>query len=79
MKKCLRKRGLDVRKARRMVQDRSECMGHNPGDEPPTLTRCHSCGLTQLYEAFVGWKSVLCSSLQLKGGKGEIFCFSSLS
>ena len=24
MKECLRKRGLDIRKARRMVQDRSE-------------------------------------------------------
>ena len=49
MKECLRKRGLDVRKARRMVQNRSErrafegeCMGSSPGDEPLTLTRCHS-------------------------------------
>ena len=47
MKECLKKRGLDVRQARRMVQDRSEwlefvrveCMGHSPGDEPLTLTR----------------------------------------
>ena len=42
VKKSLRKRGLDVRQARRMVQDKSvwrrfvkgECMGHSPGDEP---------------------------------------------
>ena len=46
VKECSRKRGLQ---ARRMVQDRSEwqgfegeCMGRSPGDEPLTLTRCHS-------------------------------------
>ena len=46
MKECLRKRGLDVRQARRMVQDRREwrgfegkCMGRSPGDEPLILTR----------------------------------------
>ena len=27
-----------------------ECMGCSPGDEPLTLTRCHNCGLPQLYE-----------------------------
>ena len=49
MKECLRRRGLDVRQARRMVQDRSEwqgfvreCTGHGPGDEPLTLTRSNS-------------------------------------
>ena len=31
-----------------------ECMGRSPGDEPLTLTRCHSCGLPELYEAFEG-------------------------
>ena len=41
-KECLKKRGLDIRQARRMVQDRRECMGHSPGDEPLTLMRCHS-------------------------------------
>ena len=37
----LKKRGLDVRQARRMVQDMSEgeSMGRSPGDEPQTLTR----------------------------------------
>ena len=50
-------------------------MGHSLGDEPLTLTRCHSCGLPQLYEAFEGWKSVLWLSLQLNGHKGEIFVF----
>ena len=27
-------------------------------DEPLTLTRSHSCGLPQLYEAFEGWGSL---------------------
>ena len=42
MKKCLKKRDLDVRQARRMIQDSSEWrgnMGRSPGDEPLTLTR----------------------------------------
>ena len=52
-----------------------ECMGRSPEDEPQTLTRYHSCGLPQLYEA-LGWKLFSCPSLQLKGDKGEIFfCF----
>ena len=41
--------GLDVRQARRMVQDRGEWrrfegeyMGRSLGDKPLTLTRCHS-------------------------------------
>ena len=43
LKLCLKKRGLDVRQARRMVRVcEGECMGHSPGDEPQTLTRCHS-------------------------------------
>ena len=48
VKDCLRKRGLDVRQARRMVHDsivwwgfvRGECMGCCPGDEPLALSRC---------------------------------------
>ena len=60
VKDCLRKMGLDVRQARRMVKDRSEwwefvrgeCMGRSSEDKPLTLTRCHSCGLPQLYEFF---------------------------
>ena len=66
MKECLKKRGLDVRQARRMVQDRNEWCGFVrgnaggcPGDEPLTLIRCNSCELPQLYEAFEGWKSFL--------------------
>ena len=51
MKEYLRKKGLDVRQAGRMVQDRSEwrggceeeCMGVAQGEEPLTLARCHSC------------------------------------
>ena len=49
MKDCLRKRSLEIRQARRMVQDRIEWrrfvrvefMGHSPGDEPLNLMRCH--------------------------------------
>ena len=76
MKECLKKIGLDVRQARRMLQDRSEfrgfvrgeCKGRSPGDEPLTLTRCHS------------WVEIcLLPSLQLKGHKGEHFFLSFLS
>ena len=42
VKECLRKRGLDGRQTRRMDQDRSECIGHSPGDELLTLMGCHS-------------------------------------
>ena len=65
MKKCLRKRGLDVMQERRMVQDRCEWLGFVRGNawcvawgmNPLTMTGCESCELPQLYEAF-GWKSV---------------------
>ena len=40
------------------------------GDEPQTLTRCHSCGLLQLYKA-CGWKSACSRPYNLKGIKGE--------
>ena len=43
MEECLKKRGLDIRQARRMVRAHEvECMGHSPGDEPLTFMRCHS-------------------------------------
>ena len=54
-----------------------KCMGRNPGDEPLTLTRCHSCGVQQLHEALEGWKSVCGRGYNLKGIKVTI-CFSSL-
>ena len=49
VKEYLKKR-LDIRQARRLVQDRSEwrgfmrggCMGRSPGDKPLTSMRCHS-------------------------------------
>ena len=83
VKKCLKKRGLNVSQARRRVQDRSEWqgffvgeyMGRCPGDEPLTLTRCHSCGLPQLYEALEGWKSVCGRVYNLKGIKGKFSVF----
>ena len=52
-----------------------ECMNHGPEDEPLTLTRCHSCGLPQLYEACEGWKSVCGRGYNLKGIKGNFSVF----
>ena len=52
-----------------------ECMGHSSGDEPQTLTRCHSGGLPQIYEAFEGWKSVCDRAYNLKGIKGKFSVF----
>ena len=52
-------------------------MGRSLVNEPLTLTRCHSFGLPQIYEALEGWKSVY--SLQCKGHKGGNFCFSYVS
>ena len=52
MKECLKKGGLDVKQAGRMVQVcKGEYIGHSQGMNPQTLMRCH------LYEA-CGWKSV---------------------
>ena len=51
-----------------------ECMGHNPGDKPQTLTRCRSCGSSQLYKAF-GWKSACDRANSLKGIKLKIYFF----
>ena len=56
------KKRLDVRQARKMVQDRSEWQGFVRGSawgiawrmNPQTLMRCHSYGLSQLYEAWGG-------------------------
>ena len=50
-----------------------ERLGHTPGDEPQTLTRCHSCGLSchSLWVELYLWLS-----LQLKGYKEEnVFIF----
>ena len=59
VKEYLKKRGLDVWKARRMVGVyEGECMGHNPGDKPLILMKCQSCRLPQLYEALEEWKSI---------------------
>ena len=52
-----------------------ECMGRSPGDEPLTLTRYHSCGLPQLYEACEGWKSVCGRAYNLKEIKGKFSVF----
>ena len=70
VKDCLMKRGLDVRQARRMIHDRSEWRGLMRGN-----TRCHSCGLPQLYEALEVWKSVCNRAYNLKSIKGKISVF----
>ena len=74
VKECLKKRGLDVPQDRSVYE--GECMGHSPGDEPLTLTRCYSCGMPKLHEAFEGWNSVCGRAYNLRGIKGKIFCFS---
>ena len=49
VKDCLIKRGLDIWQARRMAEVfEGKCMGLSPGDEPQTLTRCRSCGLSTI-------------------------------
>ena len=59
---CLKRGGLDVRQARRMVHDwsvwRVFVKGNARGDEPLTLTRCYSCEMSPPYEALEGLKSV---------------------
>ena len=52
-----------------------ECMRWSPGDEPLTLTRCHICGLPQLFEAFEGWKYVCGRACNSKGIKGKFSVF----
>ena len=52
-----------------------ECMGRSPGDDPLTLTRWHSSGLPQLYEALEGWKAVCGLAYNLKGIKGKLYVF----
>ena len=47
MKDCLKKRGLDVRQVRIMLDDKSvvcegECIWYSPEDKPLTLTGCYS-------------------------------------
>ena len=74
VKVCLRKGGLGIRQARRMVYER-EYMGSSLGNELLTLMRCHSCGLPQLYEALEGWKSVCGQAYNLNGIKGKISVF----
>ena len=52
-----------------------ECMGRVPGDESLILTRCHSCGLSQLYESLERCKSLCGRTYNLKGIKGKFFVF----
>ena len=48
---CLKKRGLNVGQARRMVRVCTwKCLRHSRGYELLTSTRCYSCGLSQIYE-----------------------------
>ena len=52
-----------------------ECIGRCPGNEPLTLTRCHSCELQKLYEAFEGGSPSM-TKLTTLGHEGEILSFS---
>ena len=53
-------------------------MGYSLGDEPQTLIRCHSCRLSQLYEAGV-CKPVFGRAYNLKDINGKIYFSSFLS
>ena len=82
MEVCLKKIGLDVKQGRIGVNGRvceGECIECSTRYELLILTRCHSVGLRQLSEALEGWKYVCGRVYNLKGIKGKIFCFSSLS
>ena len=52
-----------------------ECLEHSPGDESLTLMRCHSCGLSRLYEALEGWKSLCGQDYNLNVINGKFFLF----
>ena len=43
--------------------------------ERECMTRCHICGLSQLYEALEGCKSVCDRAYNLKGIKGKFSVF----
>ena len=49
MKECLRKRGLDIRQAKRIEQDRSECLGFVMGNAWDVAR-----GMPQVYETVEG-------------------------
>ena len=51
-----------------------EYMEHSQRDKHHTLTRCHSCGLSQVYVAF-WWKSVCGRAYNIKGIMGKFFSF----
>ena len=81
-KECLKKRGLDIKQEEEwsrigvmVVVCKGEGMGRTPSDEPLTLTRCYSCGLPQLCEAFEGFKSVCSRTYNLKGIKEKFSVF----
>ena len=52
-----------------------ECMGHISGDEPLTLTRCHSSGLPWLYEAFEWWEFVCGRDFNIRAKRGNFLFF----
>ena len=75
VKDCLRKRVLDVRQAKRMVQDRSEWKGLVRGCvQYDIVVGCHS-----YMRPLIRVKVCLWLSLQFKGHKGENYRFVSLS
>ena len=57
MNDCLKKGGLNVGQARKMVCGKDEwwdCLGHWSGDEPLNLTRCNGCRLLLEFEILRG-------------------------
>ena len=51
-----------------------KCVGRSPEDKPFPLTRCHSCGLSLLYETLEEWISLCGQAYNLiKDIKGKIY------
>ena len=56
-----------------------KCVGRSPEDKPFPLTRCHSCGLSLLYETLEEWISLCGQAYNLikdiKGKFSVFLCF----
>ena len=68
VKECLKKRGLDISQAKRMVQDRSEWWGFLRGNASGVARGMNFDldEMPQLYEALEGWKSFCDRAYDLK-------------
>ena len=66
VKDCLKKRGLEVRQARRMVHDIIAWWKFVRWNEPLNLTGCYSCELPQIYDRLEELMSICGQAHNLK-------------